>query len=163
MDRYKSLFVDINFFFSSSSLYELSTIFVLTINFFVINFNLSVNLFTFKIFNPHTWKSLSFTTFSFFCELWVLVLYLFYLLMTLLWRVCLSISLQNMWRIRLTPILSLFILCIRKVKIMLISLKCHVLSPQNAHSFSIFSSVLVIGYTTKCILSLIINIVTTDS
>ena len=40
--------------------------------------------------------------------------------------------------IRLTLILSLFTLCIGKVKIMLISLKCHVLSPQNAYSFTIF-------------------------
>ena len=34
--------------------------------FSVINFNLSVNLSTFKIVNPHTWKGLSFRNFSFF-------------------------------------------------------------------------------------------------
>ena len=33
--------------------------------FFVINFNLSVNLSTFKNLNPHTWKSLCFTNFNF--------------------------------------------------------------------------------------------------
>ena len=58
---------------------------------FLSYFNLSVNLYTFKIFNPYTyWKSLSFTNFSFFffsCELRVFVLYLFYFLMKLLWRV----------------------------------------------------------------------------
>ena len=41
-------------------------------HFSVINFNLSVNLYTFKILNPYTyWKSLSFTNFSFFFFLWV--------------------------------------------------------------------------------------------
>ena len=149
MDRYKSLFVDINFF----SLFINYLQFLFCHYTFLSYFNLSVNLYTFKIFNPHTWKSLSFTNFSFFP--WVksfslvfillfnetLMKSLFVYFVTKHVKISYIIISSNFTpHIRLTLIiLSLFTLCIMKVKIVLISLKCHVLSPQNAHSFSKFS------------------------
>ena len=150
MDRYKSLIVDINFFFLFITIWIIYNFYFVNTHFSVINFNLSVNLSTFKIFNPRTWKSLSFTNFSFFFFffLWVksyslvfillfndtLMKSLFVNLVTKHEKISYIIILSNLLdpHIRLTLILSLFTLCIRKVK-------CHVLSPQNAHSFSIFS------------------------
>ena len=110
---------------------------------FLSYFNLSVNLYTFKILNPYTyWKSLSFTNFSFFFFfLWVKSFSLVFILLfndTLMKSLFVNLVTKHVTHVRLTLILSLFTLCIRKVKIMLISLKYHVLSPQIHHSFSIF-------------------------
>ena len=105
---------------------------------FLSYFNLSVNLYTFKLF-PHTWKSLSFTNFSFYP--WVKSFNLVYILLfnnTLMKNLFVNlvtkyekisyiiISSNCTPNIRLKLIISLFTLCIRKVKIMLISLKYHV-------------------------------------
>ena len=116
--------------------------------FFVINFNLSVNLSTFKNLNPHTWKSLCFTNFNFLP--WVKSYSLVFILLfndTLMKSLFVNLVTKHVKissiiissnftpHIRLTLILSLFTLGIGKVKIMLLSLNCHVLSPQKAHSF----------------------------
>ena len=110
-----------------------------SIHFFVINSNISVNLSTSKIFNPHTWKSLCFTNFSFYP--WVKSFNLVYILLfnnTLMKNLFVNlvtkyekisyiiISSNFTPNIRLKLIISLFTLCIRKVKTMLISLKYHV-------------------------------------
>ena len=128
--------------------------------FFVINFNLIVNLSTFKIFNPHISKSLSFTNFISFlwgksfslvfillfnALFWWVFYFIFYFITCFIFlrnsvmkslfdnlvtkHVKISyiiISCNFSPHITLTLILSLFTLCIRNVKIMLINLKCHV-------------------------------------
>ena len=152
MDRYKSLFVDINFFFPLHHYMNYLQFLYCQYTFFVINFNVSVNLSTFKNLNPHTWKSLCFTNFNFFP--WVKSYSLVFILLfndTLMKSLFVNLVTKHVKissiiissnftpHIRLTLILSLFTLGIGKVKIMLLSLNCHVLSLQNPHSFSKFS------------------------
>ena len=151
MDRYKNLIVNINFFLVHHYMNYLQFWFC-QYTCFGPQFNFRVKLSTFKIFNPHNWKSLSHTNFSVFP--WVKSFSLVFILLfndTLMKSLFVNLVTKHVKisyiiissnftpHIRLTLILSLFTLCIREVKLMLISPKCHVLSPQNAHSFLNFS------------------------
>ena len=116
-------------FFLFITIWIIYNFYFVNTRFSVINFNLSVSLSTFKIFNPRTWKSLSFTNFSFFPVIKsyslvfnllfndTLMKSLFVNLVTKHVKISYIIISSNFTpHVRLTLILSLFTLCIRKVK-----------------------------------------------